>query len=66
MPLISALLHFPFSLLHFVKKKVFNQPASTGFLTNQTELFSFAKSSLIKFLHESTLQGKGIPKSEKE
>lgn len=42
MPLISALLHFPFSLLHSVlkkKKRVFNQPASTGFLANQIELF---------------------------
>lgn len=60
MPLISALLHFPFLLLHFVKE-VFNQPESTGFLANQTKLFSLVKSNLIKFLHESSLWGKSTP-----
>lgn len=58
--LISTLLHFPFLLLHFVRE-VFNEPESTGFLTNQTELFSFVKSNLIKFLHESALWGKSTP-----
>lgn len=62
MSLISALLHFPFLLLHFVKE-VFNQPESTGFLANQTELFSLIKSNLIKFLHESALWGKNTPES---
>jgi hypothetical protein len=60
MPPVSALLHFLFLLLHFVKE-VFNQP---GFLANQTELFSLVKSNLIKFLSESTLQGKSTPKPE--
>lgn len=57
MYLISALLHFPFLLPHFAKE-VFNQPESTDFLANQTELFSLVKSNLIKFLHESALWGK--------
>lgn len=57
MYLTSALLHFPFLLLHFVRE-VFNQPESTGFPANQTELFSLVKSNLIKLLHESALWGK--------
>lgn len=62
MSLISALLHFPFLLLHFVKE-IFNQPESTGFLANQTKLISLVKSNLIKFLHESALWGKNTPES---
>ena len=60
MSLILALLHFPFLLLHFLKE-VFNQTESTSFLTNQTKLFSLVKSNLIKFPHESALQGKNTP-----
>lgn len=62
MSLISALLHFLFLLLHFVKE-VFNQPESTGFLASQIELFSLVKSNLIKFLHESALWGKNTPEA---
>lgn len=60
MSLISALLHFPFLLLHFVKED-FNQPESTGFLAKQTELFSLVKSNLIKLLHDFSLWGKSAP-----
>lgn len=63
MSLILALLHFPFLLLHFLKE-VFNQTESTSFLANQIALFSLVKSNLIKFLHESALQGKNTPEPQ--
>lgn len=63
MSLISALLHFPFLLLHFVKE-VFNQLEFIGFLANQTELFCLIKSNLIKFPHESALWGNSTPEPE--
>ena len=63
MSLILALLHFPFLLLHFLKE-VFNQTESSSFLASQTKLFSLVKSNLIKFPHESALQGKNTPEPQ--